>query len=73
MNGKYQPRQKVFLTGGNKNLIKEATVLKYTEVYVWPFQQWQRYQRKRVRDLPFRRRNGSSDPEQSPKDRDLSR
>ena len=30
MNGKYQPGQKVFLTGGNKNLIKEATVLKYT-------------------------------------------
>ena len=30
MNGKYQPGQKGFLTGGNKNLIKEATVLKYT-------------------------------------------
>ena len=30
MNDKYQPGQKVFLTGGNKNLIKEATVLKYT-------------------------------------------
>ena len=30
MNGKYQPSQKVFLTGGNKNLIKEAAVLKYT-------------------------------------------
>jgi hypothetical protein len=30
MNGKYQPGQKVFLTGGNKNLIKEATVLKYS-------------------------------------------
>ena len=30
MNGKYQPGQKVFLTGGNNNLIKEATVLKYT-------------------------------------------
>ena len=30
MNGKYQPGQKVFLTGGNKNLIREATVLKYT-------------------------------------------
>ena len=30
MNGNYQPGQKVFLTGGNKNLIKEATVLKYT-------------------------------------------
>ena len=30
MNGKYQLGQKVFLTGGNKNLIKEATVLKYT-------------------------------------------
>ena len=30
MNGKYQPGQTVFLTGGNKNLIKEATVLKYT-------------------------------------------
>ena len=30
MNGKYQPGQKVFLTGENKNLIKEATVLKYT-------------------------------------------
>ena len=30
MNGKYKPGQKVFLTGGNKNLIKEATVLKYT-------------------------------------------
>ena len=29
MNGKYQPGQKVFLTGG-KNLIKELTVLKYT-------------------------------------------
>ena len=26
MNGKYQPGQKVFLTGGNKNLIKEAAV-----------------------------------------------
>ena len=24
MNGKYQPGQRVFLTGGNKNLIKEA-------------------------------------------------
>ncbi len=31
MNGKYQPGQKVFLAGGNKNLVKEATVLKYTE------------------------------------------
>ena len=30
MNGTYQPGHKVFLTGGNKNLIKEATVLKYT-------------------------------------------
>ena len=30
MNGKYQPGQKVSLTGGNRNLIKEATVLKYT-------------------------------------------
>ncbi len=30
MNGKYQPGQKVFLTGGNKNLIKEAAALKYT-------------------------------------------
>lgn len=30
MNGKYQPGQKVFLTGGNKNLIKEVAVLKYT-------------------------------------------
>ena len=30
MNGKYQPGQKVFLTEGNKNLIKEATILKYT-------------------------------------------
>lgn len=30
MNGKYQPGQKVFLTGGNTHLIKEATVLKYT-------------------------------------------
>ena len=30
MNGIYQPGQKVFLPGGNKNLIKEATVLKYT-------------------------------------------
>jgi hypothetical protein len=30
MDGKYLPGQKVFLTGGNKNLIKEATVLKYT-------------------------------------------
>ena len=30
MNGKYQPGQKVFLTGGNKNLIKKAAVLKYT-------------------------------------------
>jgi len=29
MNGKYQPGQKVFLTGENKNLIKEATVMKY--------------------------------------------
>ena len=29
MNGKYQPGQKVFLTGGNKNLIEEATVLNY--------------------------------------------
>ena len=27
MNGKYQPGQKVFLTGGNKNLIEEATVV----------------------------------------------
>ena len=30
MNGKYLPGQKIFLTGGNKNLIKEAAVLKYT-------------------------------------------
>jgi hypothetical protein len=30
MNGKYQPGQKVFLTGGNTHLIKEATVLKYS-------------------------------------------
>ena len=30
MNGKFQSGQRVFLTGGNKNLIKEATVLKYT-------------------------------------------
>lgn len=30
MNGKYHPGQKVFLTGGNKSLIKEATVLKYS-------------------------------------------
>ena len=30
MNGKYQLGQRVFLTGGNKNLIKKATVLKYT-------------------------------------------
>ena len=30
MNGKYQPGQKVFMTEGNKNLIKEATVLKQT-------------------------------------------
>ena len=30
MNGKYQPGQKVFLTGGNTHLIKEATVLRYT-------------------------------------------
>ena len=30
MNGKYQSGQKVFLTGGNKSLIKEVTVLKYT-------------------------------------------
>ncbi len=30
MNGKYLPGQKVFLTGGNANLIKNATVLKYT-------------------------------------------
>ena len=30
MNGKYQPGQKVFLTGGNTHLIKEAAVLKYT-------------------------------------------
>ena len=30
MNGKYQPGQTIFLTRGNKNLIKEATVLKYT-------------------------------------------
>lgn len=30
MNCKYQPGQKAFLTGGNKNLIKETTVLKYT-------------------------------------------
>lgn len=37
MNGKYQPRQKVFLTGGNKILIKEATVLKYTGFYTIRF------------------------------------
>jgi len=30
MNGRYQPGQIVFLIGGNKKLIKEATVLKYT-------------------------------------------
>jgi len=30
MNGKYQPGQKVFLTGSRVDLIKEATVLKYT-------------------------------------------
>ncbi len=29
MNSKFQPGQKVFLTGGNMHLIKEATVLKY--------------------------------------------
>ena len=29
MGGNHQPGQIVFLTGGNKNLIKEATVLKY--------------------------------------------
>ena len=38
MNGKYQPGQKVFLTGGNKNLIKEATVLKYTRFLYDPLQ-----------------------------------
>ena len=38
MNGKYQPGQKVFLTGGNKNLIKEATVLKYTGFYTIRFE-----------------------------------
>ena len=30
MNGKYQPGQKVFLTGSGTDLIREATVLKYT-------------------------------------------
>ena len=30
MNGKYHTGQKVFLTRWNKNLIKEAIVLKYT-------------------------------------------
>ena len=30
MNGKYQPGQKVFLTSSRVDLIKEATVLKYT-------------------------------------------
>ena len=30
MNGKYQPGQQVFLTGSRADLIKEATVLKYT-------------------------------------------
>ena len=30
MNGKYQPGQKVYLTGSRKDLIREATVLKYT-------------------------------------------
>lgn len=30
MNGKYQPGQKVFLTGSRADFIKEATVLKYT-------------------------------------------
>ena len=30
MNGKYQPGQKVFLTGSRTDLIREATVLKYT-------------------------------------------
>ncbi len=30
MNGKFQSGQRVFLTGGNTHLIKEATVLKYT-------------------------------------------
>ena len=30
MNGKYQPGQKVFLTGENTHLIKGAAVLKYT-------------------------------------------
>ena len=34
MNGNYQPGQKVFLTGGNKNLIKEATVLSIPEVSI---------------------------------------
>jgi hypothetical protein len=38
MNGKYQPGQKVNLTGGNKNPIKEATVLKYTGGFVRPLQ-----------------------------------
>ena len=30
MNGKYQPGQQVFLTGSRADLIREATVLKYT-------------------------------------------
>ena len=30
MNGKYQPGQKVFLTGGNKHRRDGATLLKYT-------------------------------------------
>ena len=73
MNGKYQPGQTVFLTGGNKNLIKEATVLKYTGGFLYdPL--WQRwwYQSKRIQDLPFSWRSWSSDPEQSSINRDLS-
>ena len=38
MNGKYQPGQKVFLTGSRADLIREATVLKYTGGFVRPLQ-----------------------------------
>ena len=72
MNGKYQSGQKVFLTGGNKNLIKEATVLKYTGgFYTIRFENDGGHQSKRVQDLPFPRRSGSSDLEQKEINRDL--
>ncbi len=56
MNSRYQPGQKIFLTDGNKNLIK-STVLKYMEV-----------SKSENQDLPFSNRSGCCDSEQKETD-----